>query len=49
MMAQSGGSSQNFWILAKSSYKTHVLENTENVREDPEAGLEDPDPPDPTW
>ena len=48
MMAQCGGSSQNCWIVAKSSYKSHVLDNPENDLEDPEAILEDPDPPDPT-
>ena len=46
MLTQSGGYSQNFWIFAKSSYKTHVLHNPESVHEDREAVLEDPDPPD---
>ena len=46
MMPQCVGSNQIFWILEKFSYKTHVLENPENVREDPETVLEDPYPPD---
>ena len=48
MMAKRGGFSQNCWIVANSSYKSHVLDNPENDMEDPEAILEDPDPPDPT-
>ena len=47
MTIRSGGSRQNGWIVAKSSYKLHVLDNPENDLEDPEAILHDPDPPDP--
>ena len=46
MMAQCGGSSQNCWIVAKFSYKSHVLDNPGNDLDDPEAILDDPDPPD---
>ena len=34
--------------IAKSDYKTHVLDNPYIYLEDPEAILEDPDPPHPT-
>ena len=42
MTITSGGSSQNCWIVASSSYKWHVLDNPENDQEDPEAIREDP-------
>ena len=48
MIIRSGGSSENCWIVAKPSYKSHVLDNPENDLEDPEDILEDPDPPDRT-
>ena len=44
MTIRSGESNQNYWIVANSSYKSHVLDNPENDLEDPEAFLEDPDP-----
>ena len=41
-------SGQDFENIAKSYYKMHVLGNPDIDLEDPEAILEDPDPPDRT-
>ena len=46
MVDQCGGSSQDCWFVAKSSYKSHVLNNPKNDLEDPDAILDDPDHPD---
>ena len=42
------GSGQEFENIAKSYYKTYVLDYPDIDLEDPESVLEDPDPPDPT-
>ena len=41
-------SGRDFENIAKSYYKTHGLDNPDIDLEDPEAILEDPDPPDRT-
>ena len=46
MGLQCVGSGQYLENIAKSYYKTHVLDNTDIDLEDPEAILEDQDPPD---
>ena len=46
MTIRSGGSGQDFKKFAKSDYKMHALDNPDIDLEDPEALLEDPDPPD---
>ena len=48
MSLQCVGSGQDLENIAKSYSKTHVLDNPDIDLGDPEAVLEDPDPPDPT-